>query len=224
MLEAIINSAGANLCHNRAVFRTFYIVLLLSFTVSLHAAVIHGFAAGFANSTPGFWGIEFRNGSAAERVQSVSLSMPGPGYFDLDGVGNYMNQTAPIFDPVSSLGLSAGDVTFSFTGSNPISLDLHFATGAFAAEDRIQFAADIDGLGSKLGGALGAYGGVQFVVRLDDSRMGIANFSTKTSVLSESNVDIGLVVVPESRMILPLVTAALILRVAACTVVKRTGG
>ena len=70
--------------------------------------------------------------------------MPGPGYLDLDGVGNYMNQTAPNLDPVPSLGLSAVDVTFSFDGPNPVSLDLHFAIGAFAAGGRIQFAADIE--------------------------------------------------------------------------------
>ena len=41
---------------------------------------------------------------------------------------------------------------------------------------------------------------MNFVIRLDDSRMGIANFSAKTSVLSESTVDIGAIVVPVSCM------------------------
>jgi hypothetical protein len=104
--------------------------------------------------TPGFWGIEFQSGAPAERSTSVVLKMPGPGFFDFDGVDNYQNQTAPIFDPDSSLGLSAGQVFFSFTGAHPKVLRIRFASDAFAPGDRLQFAADIDGLGSKLAGRL----------------------------------------------------------------------
>jgi hypothetical protein len=189
--------------------RTVCVVLPLVFSAGLEAATIRGFSAGFANSTPGFWGIEFQNGSAAERIQSISLTMPGPGFFDLDGIGNYQNQTAPIFDPASSAGLNSGDLAFSFAGSDPITLNLQFAPGTFAPGDRIQFAADIGGLGSKLGGALGAYGGVSIAVRLEDGRTGTANFSTNTSVQSQVIVDIAAAPVPEPRMFLPLATALL---------------
>src|SRR5438105_2857831 len=124
---------------------------LLAFVISPHvnAATISSFSGGFANSTPGFWGIEFQSGDAGDRLASATFQMPGPGFFDLDGVGNYQNQTAPIFDPVSSVGLTTGDVSFSFIGGNPTTLNLLFAPGAFAPGDRLQFAADIDGLGSK---------------------------------------------------------------------------
>jgi hypothetical protein len=178
--------------------RTCWILISLLFAADLQGAVISGFAAGFANQTPGFWGIEFPSGTPAERIASVVLKMPGPGFFDFDGVDNYQNQTAPIFDPDSSFGLSADQVFFSFTGEHPKVLRIRFAPDAFAPGDRLQFASDIDGLGSKVGGALGGYGGVQMTVALSDGRMGVANFRTDTEVASRVTVDIGPAVVPET--------------------------
>ena len=178
--------------------RRCWILILLLFAADLQGATISGFAAGFANQTPGFWGIEFQSGAPAERITSVMLKMPGPGFFDFDGVDNYQNQTAPIFDPASSLGLSAGQVFFSFTGEHPKVLRIRFAPDAFAPEDRLQFAADIDGLGSKVGGALGGYGGVQMTVALSDRRTGVANFRTDTEVASRTTVDIAPSAVPEA--------------------------
>ena len=178
--------------------RRCWILILLLFAADLQGATISGFAAGFANQTPGFWGIEFQSGAPAERITSVMLKMPGPGFFDFDGVDNYQNQTAPIFDPASSLGLSAGQVFFSFTGEHPKVLRIRFAPDAFAPGDRLQFAADIDGLGSKVGGALGGYGGVQMTVALSDRRTGVANFRTDTEVASRTTVDIAPPAVPEA--------------------------
>jgi hypothetical protein len=178
--------------------RRCWILILLLFAGDLHGTTISGFAAGFANQTPGFWGIEFQSGAPAERITSVVLKMPGPGFFDFDGVDNYQNQTAPIFDPISSLGLSTGQVFFSFTGEHPKVLRIRFASDAFAPGDRLQFAADIDGLGSKVGGALGGYGGVQMTVALSDRRTGVANFRTDTEVASRATVDIAPSVVPET--------------------------
>src|SRR5436190_19790091 len=177
-------------------FRAFW---LLAFMISAtaNAATISSFSGGFANSTPGFWGIEFQSGDASDRLVSATFQMPGPGFFDLDGAGNFQNQTAPIFDPVSSLGLTAGDVSFSFIGGNPTTLNLLFGSGAFAPGDRLQFAADIDGLGSKLGGALGAFGGLQITLRLADGRTVAANFVTETSVLSRVTVAVAPDAVPE---------------------------
>ena len=171
---------------------------MLLFAADLQGATISGFAAGFANDTPGFWGIEFQSGAPTERIASVVLKMPGPGFFDFDGVDNYQNQTAPIFDSGSSLGLSAGQVFFSFTGEHPKVLRIRFAPDAFAPGDRLQFAADIDGLGSKVGGALGGYGGVQMTVALSDRRTGVANFRTDTEVASRVTVDIATSAVPET--------------------------
>ena len=178
--------------------RKCWILILLLFAADLQGATISGFAAGFANDTPGFWGIEFQSGAPAERITSVVLKMPGPGFFDFDGVDNYQNQTAPILDSGSSLGLSAGQVFFSFTGEHPKVLRIRFAPGAFAPGDRLQFAADIDGLGSKVGGALGGYGGVQMTVALSDRRTGVANFRTDTEVASRVTVDIATSAVPET--------------------------
>jgi len=178
--------------------RKCWILILLLFAADLQGATISGFAAGFANDTPGFWGIEFQSGAPTERIASFVLKMPGPGFFDFDGVDNYQNQTAPIFDSGSSLGLSAGQVFFSFTGEHPKVLRIRFAPDAFAPGDRLQFAADIDGLGSKVGGALGGYGGVQMTVALSDRRTGVANFRTDTEVASRVTVDIATSAVPET--------------------------
>ena len=186
-----------NPCHNPLVPRICWILISLSFAADLQGAAISGFAAGFANQTPGFWGIEFQSGTPDQRIASVVLKMPGPGFFDFDGVGNYQNQTAPIFDPGSSSGLSAAQVFFSFTGEHPTVLKITFAPAAFAPGDRLQFAADIDGLGSKIGGALGGYGGVQVTVALSDGRVGTANFRTDTSVESTAMIDIARNAVPE---------------------------
>lgn len=174
----------------------------MTFAAGLDAAAISSFAAGFADSTAGFWGIEFVAGAAGDRIASATLRMPGPGFFDLDGVGNYANQTAPIFDAVSSSGLTAGDVFFTFSGVHPTVINIAFAAGAFAPGDRLQFAADIDGLGSKLGGAVGAYGGTQLTITLEDGRLGSANLTTDTSVASRANLQID--AVPEPGTFLPL--------------------
>jgi hypothetical protein len=188
-----------NPSHNRLVPpRISWILISLLFAADLQGAAISGFAAGFANQTPGFWGIEFQSGAPNERIAAVVLKMPGPGFFDFDGVGNYQNQTAPIFDPSSSSGLLAAQVFFSFTGVHPKVLKITFAPAAFALGDRLQFAADIDGLGSKVGGALGGYGGVQITVALSDGRTGVANFRTDTEVASRATVDIAPSVVPET--------------------------
>jgi hypothetical protein len=178
--------------------RTCLILLLLPFAHDLQATSIRSFAAGFANQTPGFWGVEFQSGAPDERIASVVLKMPGPGFFDFDGVGNYQNQTAPIFDSGSSSGLSAAQVSFSFAGVSPKVLKITFAPDAFAPGDRLQFAADIDGLGSKVGGALGGYGGVYITVALSDERSGVANFRTDNEVASNATVDIAPSAVPET--------------------------
>src|SRR2546430_567760 len=93
------------------------ILLVLTFGLDLHAAEIEGFAGGFANQTPDFWGIEFLSGATSDRIASVALQMPAMGFFDFSGTGNFQNQTAPIFDPASSFGLTATDVSFLFAGA-----------------------------------------------------------------------------------------------------------
>ena len=210
-------------CHNRRMLHVCWILISLLFVADLQGATISGFAAGFANQTPGFWGIEFQSGAPGERIASVVLKMPGPGFFDFDGVDNYQNQTAPIFDAGSSFGLSAGQVFFSFTGEHPKVLRIRFAPDAFAPGDRLQFAADIDGLGSKVGGALGGYGGVQMNIRLSDGRTGVANFRTDTEVASRATVDIGLSVVPETASTIWLLLSAGLILCALDTLPRISG-
>ena len=204
--------------------RTCWILISLLFAADLHGTTISGFAAGFANDTPGFWGIEFQSGAPAERITSVVLKMPGPGFFDFDGVDNYQNQTAPIFDPASSLGLSAGQVVFSFTGEHPTVLRIRFAPDAFAPGDRLQFAADIDGLGSKVGGALGGYGGVQMTVALSDRRTGVANFRTDTEVASRVTLDIAPSAVPETGSTFWLLLCGAMVLCALDALLRPNGG
>lgn len=198
--------------YDHRLLRACWMLFLGTFVADLQAASIRSFAAGFANQTPGFWGVEFQSGAPEERIISIELVMPGGGFFDFDGVGNFQNQTAPIFDADSSSGLSAGQVSFSFVGPNPKILDIAFASDAFAPGDRLQFAADIDGLGSKLGGALGGFQGVQITVTLSDGRTGVANFRTDTSVASTSTVEIASTAVPETGSTFwPLLCGGLIL-------------
>jgi len=54
------------------------------------------------------------------------MQIPDPGFFDFDGIGNYANQTAPIFDVASSLGLNGSDVLFTFVGVNPQVLNIPY--------------------------------------------------------------------------------------------------
>jgi hypothetical protein len=192
--------------------RLFWILLLLVLAHDLEATTIGSSAAGFANQTPGFWGVEFESGAPAERIASLVLTMPGAGFFDFDGVDNYQNQMTPIFHPGSSAGLSAAQVFFSFTGVNPKALKITFAPEAFAPGDPVHFAADIDGLGSKIGGALGGYGGVRITVALSDGRTSAANFRTDTEIESKATVEIAPSAVSESGTTFwPLFCAALML-------------
>ena len=183
---------------------------ILLITASLNAAHISAFAAGFADTTPGFWGVEYLVGPPDDAaIASVTLRMPTPGLFDFDGGAGPGGPTAPSFDAASSVGLTAMDVSFLFSGVHPSEVTLQFAPGSFVQGDRVQFGADIDGLGSKLGGALGAYGGVQISVVLEDGRTGTANFTTDTSVNSGAIVQISPTAVPEPHS-LALVGAGLL--------------
>ena len=80
---------------------------------------------------------------------------------------------------------------------HPTSLTLAFAPGAFSPGDRIQFAADVDGLESELGGAVGAYGGVEIAVMLADGRTRSAHLTTDTSVRSAGTLVIPSAAIPE---------------------------
>jgi hypothetical protein len=159
-------------------------------------AVIRGSATGIADITPDFWSIEYLSGTGTQSVAQVELTLPGPGFFDFDGTGNYNNHTSPIFSSTST-GLAASDVTFTFAGVHPSSLFIDFAPGSFQAGDELRFAAGLDGLGSQLGGAVGAYGGTQLRVTFDDGSSGSALLVTNTSVNSTGFLDTADTPVPE---------------------------
>lgn len=177
--------------------------MTLLMAADLHAASLSAFAEGFSDTTPGFWGVEFLPGDSDARVQSITLELPSPAFFDFE--------TSPILDVGTTSGLAAGDVSFSFSGADPVTLGIAFLPGAFAPGDRLQFAASIDGLGSQLGGALGAFGGVRITVRLADGRTGSSNFVTETSIRSGAEVDIAGTAIPEPNAFSLLVAGGLVL-------------
>jgi hypothetical protein len=109
-------------------------VITVLLAANLNAAVVSGFAAGFSNATPGFWGIEYAAVPPDVPIDSVTLHLPGPAFFDFDGVDNYAGQTAPIFDAVSSVGIVSSEVSYLYVGVHPTSLTLAFAPGAFSPE------------------------------------------------------------------------------------------
>jgi hypothetical protein len=191
--------------------------LVLLFASKIDAARISASSAGFADSTAGFWRIEYSGDQSDHAaIASVTLRMPGPGFFDFDGFGNYAGQTAPIFDDVSSFGLNAAEVSFEFSGVHPSEITLQFAPGSFTQGDRVHFTADIDGLGSNLGGALGAYEGLEMSVVLTDGRAGSARFTTDTSVSSGASLEISPAAIPEPGTF-PLVCAAVVALYASCS-------
>lgn len=184
-------------CHNPGMIRACYCLAILALFTDLRGAAISASSAGFADTTPGFWAIHFLTGAADERIASVTLTMPGTGFFDLDGEDNFEGQTAPVFHTAGSTGLQPAEVSFVFSGVHPPMLRLDFLPDSFAPGDRLEFAADVDGLGSHLGGALGAFEGLLIAVTLEDARTGYANFVTDTSVRSFADVEIAQTPVPE---------------------------
>lgn len=171
------------------------LLIFLCLSGAVVAATVQGSAGGFADSTPGFWEIGFLSGNPGESISTVTLQMPGPGYFDLDGVDNYANQVVPVVNMAGISGVTASDVAFSFVGMQPTQLDIIFAPGSFAVGDRLQFAASIDGMGSELGGAVGAFGGTTMTVTLFDGRTGSGQIVTNTSLTS-----VGTVQIPDSQI------------------------
>ncbi len=59
--------------------RRCWMLFFLPFAGDLQAITIESFAIGFANETPGFWGVGFQYGAPEERIASVVLEMPGEG-------------------------------------------------------------------------------------------------------------------------------------------------
>jgi hypothetical protein len=159
-------------------------------------AVIRGTALGIADTTPDFWSIEYIANTGTKSVTEVELTLPNPGSFDFDGVGNYGNHTDPAFSNAST-GISASDISFVFGGVHPPSLLIVFAPGSFGPGDEVRFAAGIDGFGSQLGGAVGAFGGTQLRVVLDGGSTGSAQIVTDTSVSSTGSVAIAGTAIPE---------------------------
>jgi hypothetical protein len=145
------------------------------------AAIVNVRTAGFADSTPDYYQVAFQSGVPGASIASVTFTLPS-GFFDFDGDTNFANATAPVLNLPSLSGLSAADITFRFAGAQPTSLTADFAPGSFGIGDSFGFAADVDALGSKLGGVFGA--GATFSASLASGSSGSAPFRTNTSVES----------------------------------------
>lgn len=157
---------------------------------STKAATIFASTTGNALETPDFYGVAFLSGDPGASISSVTFTLPF-GFFDFDGETSFMNATAPILNLPSLSGLAPEDITFSFTGVNPTSLTANFTPGSFGVGDSFRFAADVDELGSKLGGVFGA--GATFSATLGSGLSDSAPFSTNTSVASS----VTLTIIPE---------------------------
>jgi hypothetical protein len=163
------------------------------------AATILVRTAGFADTTPDFYHVEFQGGGPGSSIASVTFTLSS-GFFDFDGETSFMDATAPVLHLPSLSGLTSADITFSFAGDHPTSLTASFTPGSFGVGDSFRFAADADNLGSKLGGVFGA--GATVAVTLASGLSGSAPFRTNTSVDSLATVTIddpG--VIPEPRSI-----------------------
>jgi len=137
---------------------------------------------GIANITPDYYGVAFTAGEPGATISSVTFALPF-GFFNFDGATSFMNATAPVLDLPSLSGLSAGDISFSFIGNQPPSLTVNFAPGSFGIGDSFHFGADVEGLGSKIGGVFGGVGAT-FSATLGSGLSGTAPFRTDTSVAS----------------------------------------
>jgi hypothetical protein len=113
--------------------------------------VILAETSGFDNLTgPDYYGVHYQPGGTSF-IQSVTFDISGDpdGFFDFDGADNFGNATAPVLSGIT-VGLTAGDITFSFSnfvGGNPAHpqvLTATFAPGAFGPGDSLHFAADTD--------------------------------------------------------------------------------
>ncbi len=166
---------------------------------SARAATIVARTAGFADSTPDFYHVDFLAGDPGSSIGSVIFTLPS-GFFDLDGETNFMNATAPVVHSPSLSGLTSADITFSFAGTHPGSLTVNFAPGTCGVGDSFRFAADVDDLGSKLGGVFGA--GATFAATLSSGLSASAPFRTNTSVDSSAT----LTIVPEPGMSVLLIS------------------
>jgi hypothetical protein len=103
--------------------------------------------------------------------------------------------------------LAPPDITFRFAGLHPTVLTVDFAPGTFGVGDSFRFGADIDDLGSKLGGVFGA--GATFSVTLGSGASGTVPFHTVTSVASTATVtDADFAPVPEPGTFLLVLAGA----------------
>lgn len=177
--------------------------------VPCNAAIITADALGNAGFSPDFHGVQYVSGAPGVSIDSISYQLPF-GFFDFDGIDNFANQTAPILHLPSLVGIVASDIHFAFIGDHPTTLTVNFTSGSFSPGDSFRFAADLDGMGSDLGGVIGAGGGTLISVLLSNGQSGSAHFSTDTSVASLATVNI-----PDSNV--PEPSTFMLIACACCT-------
>jgi len=164
---------------------TMALLVSLGVVASAEAASIVATTGGFADTTPDFYRVDYQAGDPGSSIRSVTFTLPA-GFFDFDGDTSFMNATAPVLDLPSLSGLTPSQITFRFTGTHPQSLSVDFAPGSFGVGDSFRFGADVDDLGSKLGGVFGA--GATFAATLESGLAGSTPFRTDTSVHSTASL------------------------------------
>ena len=120
---------------------------------------------------PRYYGVQFNSAGAYSGIASISLDISADidAVFDLDGVSNFGGATEPVVDLGSLNGLTAGDITWSFVGSNPNVITASFAPGSFGVGDSFRFAAETDlFVADPCKGGNFATGGALFSVQFED--------------------------------------------------------
>jgi PEP-CTERM motif len=148
------------------------VVLCAALAGRADAAVITADTTGADNfTTADFYGVSFDSGAGFIQSVTYDLTVDSDAFFDFDGSTSFADAVAPVLGTL--VGLSAGDISFSFTGVHPTSLTINFAAGSFSAGDSLRFAADTDFLFSDPApGTVFGAAGVPFSVVLEGGAAG----------------------------------------------------
>jgi hypothetical protein len=167
---------------------------LLCWAAPAGAQVIEGETAGEDNlADPRYYGVAFlAGGPAGSFVSSVSFDISADidGTFDLDGSGNFGGATEPVVQASSLVGLAPGDITWSFSGTQPNVITAHFAPGSFGVGDEFRFACETDQfVADPCPGGSFANGGALFSAQLEAGPGSSTGFAFVNKEVSVATLD-----------------------------------